>query len=417
MTRVWAEFPYGQSRQCVMLAIANFANDYNVAWPGQETIAKAAKMSGRQVIRVTRWLQEQGHLAIFPRRHPTHGGVTSNAYIVLTGLNRTEVRRAISAVVEIGGDPNTLAGFVDQDNPPDLLSYPPLAAGTDKMSVSPRHREQGDTDIDAGSPVTLMADDPKEKDQSTVIEKESAADGADVDDIGWLSNSRIVGESTLDQMTPAERAQVASPAAPEQPPDPTELEWVQMMRAGLRGAAYPGGFSEDDIIAVCQRFFDLTQNPPPAYNKGNANWRDGTVAIVRTFYGSLKTMYHSRGQPMPAHEKQRQLLFLCMDLFFTPGAGYDHIKAGTPRALQNSMPGLIGDLVRIAQVYGLNGALPNATHIDGWIAQTKGGKHAKRRRPEPGKTDEAVRGNGGPDPRKAARDRQRAEQLIAQRPE
>jgi hypothetical protein len=225
----------------------------------------------------------------------------------------------------------------------------------------------------------------KEKDSAA---KNAAPSPSPDPDSDFLKESRIKGESTLDTMSAEDQAKVASPVAPDAPPDPSIPEWETVMRKGLSRTSMPGDFTASDAVSYCQRFYDLTSNPPPVHNKGNSNWRSGAVLTLESFHGSLFTLYESRGTPLPPVCTQRRLFLLCVDLFFTTGAGYDHIRAGTPRALSSSMAGLIGDLVAISNFYGLGktSILPNEGHIKNWLSfkederNGKTGKPIKRKR-------------------------------------
>jgi hypothetical protein len=206
----------------------------------------------------------------------------------------------------------------------------------------------------------------------------------------WLKESRIEGESTLDQMSPEEQARVASPASPDPVPDPTAPEWENVMRKGLSRTNMPGDFTISDAVRYCQRFYDITSNPPPVNTSGNGNWRSGAVMTLDSFHGSLFTLYESRGQPLPPAKIQRRLFMLCVDLFFATGSGYEHITAGTPRALSSSMASLIGDLVDISNFFGLkdNCVLPNEGHIKNWLMTKDSAKKRKGKMPrEPAKAE------------------------------
>lgn len=197
-------------------------------------------------------------------------------------------------------------------------------------------------------------------------------------DEAFIEGSRIEGESTLDQMTPEEKARVAAPTGADSPPEVAEPRWETMMRKGLKGLPLAGGFQTTDVIRFCARFYDLSSNPPPASPRGNTGWRSGAIQTIETFHGGLYTLYESKGAQMPDHEKQIRILHAAMDLFFVPGSGYDHIKSGTPRAMASSMPGLIGDLVEICDHHGLSGVMPDRTQIDSWIEQKERGKNGRR---------------------------------------
>lgn len=54
----------GAGRTLVMLALADFADEDGTCWPSQETIARRARMSDRNVRRHLAWLEAQGLVAI-----------------------------------------------------------------------------------------------------------------------------------------------------------------------------------------------------------------------------------------------------------------------------------------------------------------------------------------------------------------
>ena len=64
MNRVWRESPAKGSELLLLLAIADFADDDGVAWPGVETLAKKARLSKRQTQYNIRSLVDAGLLTV-----------------------------------------------------------------------------------------------------------------------------------------------------------------------------------------------------------------------------------------------------------------------------------------------------------------------------------------------------------------
>lgn len=72
MNRVWMESPAKGSELLIMLAIADFATDEGVAWPGVETLANKARLSKRQTQYNIRSLVDAGLLTVEENAGP-HG--------------------------------------------------------------------------------------------------------------------------------------------------------------------------------------------------------------------------------------------------------------------------------------------------------------------------------------------------------
>lgn len=68
MTDVWTNSKHKEGSLLVLLAIADFADDAGFAYPGQDTLAKKARLSRRQVIRVIQLLIQSGELTTKPSR-------------------------------------------------------------------------------------------------------------------------------------------------------------------------------------------------------------------------------------------------------------------------------------------------------------------------------------------------------------
>ena len=109
-TRVWEQSETTGSHRLLLLAIADFADENGVAWPGQETLAEMVKMSVSSIRRLISDTVEAGELWRGRRRD---GG--PNAYIVLVGLSPVNLERAKETVVVMGCSPKDLP-TAEQEN-------------------------------------------------------------------------------------------------------------------------------------------------------------------------------------------------------------------------------------------------------------------------------------------------------------
>jgi hypothetical protein len=64
MSKVWDHSKQSGTALLLLLAIADFANDDGMAWPGVETLAKKIKMSERYVHRLIKDMAEAGELRV-----------------------------------------------------------------------------------------------------------------------------------------------------------------------------------------------------------------------------------------------------------------------------------------------------------------------------------------------------------------
>ena len=154
MTAVWDLSDHKGSALLLLLALADYADDVGLCWPGQGTLAKKTRLSRRQVIRISAKIQETGELWVLQRRH------TSNISIVVPGLTIAQLEMAADRAVNRGVVPPPTTGS-------DILSLPPQVIGVvtkchgggDKMSRGGDKKSQvGDTG-DRGV-VTPMSHDP-----------------------------------------------------------------------------------------------------------------------------------------------------------------------------------------------------------------------------------------------------------------
>jgi len=98
-SRVWEQSKATGSSRLTLLAIADFANEDGVGWPGQDRLADMVQISVSSIKRLLPDLVESGELWRGRRRE---GG--PNAYIVLVGLDQASLKRAIDLVVDLGCD-------------------------------------------------------------------------------------------------------------------------------------------------------------------------------------------------------------------------------------------------------------------------------------------------------------------------
>lgn len=117
MTRVWDLSIHKGSALLLLLAMADYADDVGLCWPGLGTLARKTRISRRQVIRISHMVQETGELWVLHRRH------TSNISIVIPGLSLAQLEMAAERAVNRGviPPPDTRGS--------DILSPPPQVIG------------------------------------------------------------------------------------------------------------------------------------------------------------------------------------------------------------------------------------------------------------------------------------------------
>ena len=132
-SRVWRHSESTGSHRIVLLAIADFANEDGVGWPGQDRLARMSKLSVSSVKRIVSDLVESGELWRGRRRE---GG--PNAYIVLVGLEDEELERATQLVIDLGCDPEDVMTVYDPGiTPSTTLVSPTVPPGTTAMDPDP----------------------------------------------------------------------------------------------------------------------------------------------------------------------------------------------------------------------------------------------------------------------------------------
>lgn len=432
MTRVWDHSKQKGSGLVLALALADFADDAGYCWPGIHTLAKKARISERQTIRLIQKMEEEDELRVARRKY--HGNrywLTIDTGVAEGKMQCCKCRLPAGPGFEVNEHhiiPEKHGGDDEEDNLLLLcenchyalhnlvdITLRDLIEGVETQGANLTHRQAVDGILGVTSTVLRVprkSYDPLSNRHSTIIEsldsgaKKVAPPSLEEDDgrdeAEWLKKSRIEGESALDDMTQEERAKVASPVAQAPAGNSDNPGWRESMRGHIRTT--PGDFTPDDILDYCQRFYDHTKNPPPAYGKGSIRWRTGATETLTEFHAAMLTVYSAVEKNLPSLDTQRRVFKLCVDVFFTNHTGYDHISASTPRSLASSMPDLMGTLKEIHDFYHMRGTLPNEGHIREWAQLRKDGKLER-----PTQADEGVRA----DPEQRERDMAAARQVVS----
>ena len=134
-SRVWELSESTGSNRLVLLAIADFANEDGVCWPGQDRLAKMAQISVSSVKRVIADLVESGELW---RDRRKNRGSSANAYIVCLGLTEEELERAIQLAIDLGCDAETVREDLEPGTAHSTtLVLPTVPPGTTAMDHDP----------------------------------------------------------------------------------------------------------------------------------------------------------------------------------------------------------------------------------------------------------------------------------------
>lgn len=86
MSRVWRIAPYSGGTLLVLLALADYADDYGICWPSQTDVAARARLTERQLRTTLRKLEKAGDLMV----HAGRGRGNRTIYCILLGLPDTE---------------------------------------------------------------------------------------------------------------------------------------------------------------------------------------------------------------------------------------------------------------------------------------------------------------------------------------
>ena len=96
-TAVYDHSTHDASRLLVMLAIANAANDAQVAWPGIDEIARNARISERQAQNVLRDLETSGELC----RSLGGGRRNTTRYLITCGMDEARIAQMLTQWLEV----------------------------------------------------------------------------------------------------------------------------------------------------------------------------------------------------------------------------------------------------------------------------------------------------------------------------
>ena len=111
MSAVWELSGHSGNALLLLLAVADFADDNGVAWPGHERLSEKTRVSRRHVIRMVDETTKTGELWAMNRGHQQ-----SNVYIVTPGLNLEELVKGVRKARDLG---------VKNTRGSDSLSLPP----------------------------------------------------------------------------------------------------------------------------------------------------------------------------------------------------------------------------------------------------------------------------------------------------
>jgi hypothetical protein len=81
MSAIWEEADVSGAKLLVLLALADYANDNGICWPGVEALAKKARVSERYVRELLGGLESNGYII----RELNTGPYGVNTYKVLVG--------------------------------------------------------------------------------------------------------------------------------------------------------------------------------------------------------------------------------------------------------------------------------------------------------------------------------------------
>ena len=81
MSAIWEEADVGGARLLVLLALADYANDSGICWPGVHALARKARVSERYARELLGDLEDSGYIV----REMNTGPYGVNTYKVLVG--------------------------------------------------------------------------------------------------------------------------------------------------------------------------------------------------------------------------------------------------------------------------------------------------------------------------------------------
>ncbi len=93
MSRVWEHSRQNGTALLVLLALADWSDDWGYCYPGHKSIAKKARTTERNVYLTLKKLEEEGEIVTIRRGSGGRSKVTS-VYQVLVGMSEEEVRKS-----------------------------------------------------------------------------------------------------------------------------------------------------------------------------------------------------------------------------------------------------------------------------------------------------------------------------------
>lgn len=231
---------------------------------------------------------------------------------------------------------------------------------------------KGTLDQTIKTPLIKRSTEEDEVEDESNKKTDSAADAApsmtSEEAEAFLAESRIVGESSLDQMSDEEKAQVGSPASPPREDSPTATDnWIMSMHMAVPRYTYPDGWFIEDIIAICKRFSEQTGIRPPTDKAGARKWHAGARTMLDRFRDQLDV----NGCGPKALRAQ---IAWCIDLFFSEHSPLGFIEVTSPHSLINSAARLGADMQAMQAANELSQQLPTPKMVEEFYASKGNGK-------------------------------------------
>ena len=149
MSKVWENSRTSGSQLLLLLAIADYADDYGHAWPGIETLAVKCRMTGRTMSRNVLELETAGEIYVHRRTGK------ENHYVILAGATPEEREAWINLVKakfptpdRIGGTAEAVTPDTDVRSTPDKNggSTPDIAMSSDPSLETPLKPSEENSD-------------------------------------------------------------------------------------------------------------------------------------------------------------------------------------------------------------------------------------------------------------------------------
>lgn len=400
MNRVWNHSALGGSRRLVLLALADYADDAGYCWPGIATLARRCLLTPRQVIRVIADIEQAGEVLVLHRKrgnryavnvwpapYRAENGTPAPFCARCHGIGepltliplrthptdpQVEPRTLVAAVCpECGAALKKLVtlGF-EHDLATDMLSrHPdPDTATGQESDVTSCHIE---TDASVTSEVTPVSPDPPitTNDPPTTIKPVMTEEEAKE----WLSETRAAGTSAvlkpggLDEMSPEEKAAIASPVTPRDPPrpDPAGTWQNTILSARPKRFRYDHGFTDRDVLLLIDHFVNGSGIAPPTTPQEAKRWHAGATSTLYNIWGQFKDM-------RLGHVMLMRHALWCVDLFFQPYSPLAFMTATSPYSLINVIGRLAADLKAIQGANGLGHGLPTDEQAAAFYANKNG---------------------------------------------